>query len=315
MAQPSSLPPDLPTDVDHQVIHLPTWSEAQLLTGAAPAPTDRRAAHPTARARTHPLHQVVVLEFTGPLGVVVKDVDRAVQLSLADGPRGVVCDLSGVLKGAEQADLEVLATVGRHVRDWSGIPVALASPDPRTRKALRFHPLGSHLIVTQSVLQAVSAALAPPIPSVEWLRLAPHPTSPRASRNFVARTLLDWGLGRLIPSVSLVVSELVTSSTVHAGTDIDLSIAWNLGALRLTVRDNSPDPPRQRFSRFDQQGRGLSAIAGLSRSYGVLPTADGGKVVWAVLYAARPRPQTSRRSTESLTITKGRTMTDLCVEQ
>ncbi|MEO8517619.1 MAG: hypothetical protein ABI438_00450 [Dermatophilaceae bacterium] len=264
------------------------------------------------------MRQVVVLDFTGPLGAVVAHIDRAIERALADGPRGVVCDLSGVLEGAEQADIDVLATGGGHVRDWSGIPLAVASPDPRIRKALRIHPLGRHLIVTHSVLQAVSAVLATPIPAVEWLRLAPHPTAPRASRDFVARTLLDWGLGRLIPSVSLVVSELVTSSTVHAGTDIDLSIAWSLGALRLTVRDNSPDPPRQRFSRFDQQGRGLSAIAGLSRSFGVLPTADGGKVVWAVLYAARPRPQTSQRSDrgrlEPVTTTKERTMSDLSVE-
>jgi len=47
-------------------------------------------------------------------------------------------------------------------------------------------------------------------------------------------------LGRVISSASLVVSELVTNSTIHAGTDIALSVAWNAGALRLTVRDNSP---------------------------------------------------------------------------
>ena len=125
------------------------------------------------------------------------------------------------------------------------------------------------------------------MPVIEWQRLAPHPTAPRASRNFVSRTLLDWGLGRLIPSASLVVSELVTNSTIHAGSDVDLSISWNLEALRLTVRDNSFDLPRQRFSHFDQNGRGLSVVAGLSRSFGVLPT-DDGKVVWAVLNAARP---------------------------
>jgi anti-sigma regulatory factor (Ser/Thr protein kinase) len=104
----------------------------------------------------------------------------------------------------------------------------------------------------------------------------------------VSRTLLDWGLGRLIPSASLVVSELVTNSTIHAGSGVDLSISWDLEALRLTVRDNSPELPRQRFSRFDQNGRGLSVVAGLSRSFGVLPTADHGKVVWAVLNAAKP---------------------------
>jgi len=89
----------------------------------------------------------------------------------------------------------------------------------------------------------------------------------------------------------LVVSELVTNSTIHAGTAIELSVAWNLGLLRLTVRDHSPDLPRQQYPQFgDVHGRGLSVVAALSRDFGVLPTADGGKLVWAVLNAARPKP-------------------------
>src|SRR5665811_1528383 len=108
---------------------------------------------------------------------------------------------------------------------------------------------------------------------------------PRAARNFVTRTLLDWGLGRVISSASLVVSELVTNSTIHAGTDIALSVAWNAGTLRLTVRDNNPGLPHQRHSAPDLHGRGLTIVAGLSRAFGVLPTADGGKVVWAVFDA------------------------------
>jgi anti-sigma regulatory factor (Ser/Thr protein kinase) len=232
---------------------------------------------------------VVVLEVAGPLRDVVEDLDRAIQLALADGPRGVVCDLSLVFEGAEPGAVEVLATAGRHVRDWPTIPVAVACPDPQVRAALRAHPLGGHLIVTASTLPAVSAVLVTPHPAVEWLRLAPHPTAPRASRDFVERTLLDWGLGPLIPSASLVVSELVTNATINAGTDITVSVSSNLGALRLTVRDHSPDLPHERSYQQNVHGRGLFVVAGLSRAVGVLPTADGGKVVWAVLNAAPPR--------------------------
>ena len=53
--------------------------------------------------------------------------------------------------------------------------------------------------------------------------------------------------------------------------------------MRLTVRDNSPDLPRARYTHFDLYGSRVSAVAGISRAFGVLPTADGGKVVWAVL--------------------------------
>jgi len=90
-----------------------------------------------------------------------------------------------------------------------------------------------------------------------------------------------------------VISQLVTNSTIHAGTDIDLSIAWNMEALRLTVRDTSPDLPRQRHPHLGVHGRGTSLVQALSRTFGVLPTADSGKVVWDVLNAARPHPRTA----------------------
>jgi hypothetical protein len=230
----------------------------------------------------------VVLEILGALGDVVEDLDEAIQLALADGPRSVICDLSAVHAGAEQGAIEMLASAGRHVRDWPGIPVAIAHPDPQVRAALAAHSMGAHLIVKAAVVPAISAVLATPLPSVKWLRLAPHPTAASASRNFVTRTLLTWGLAPLISSACLVVSELVTNSTIHARTDIHLSLAWSLGAIRLTVRDDSPDLPKQRYSEFDVHGRGLSLVIGISRAFGVLPTACGGKVVWAVLNTALP---------------------------
>ena len=244
---------------------------------------------------TRPIGQVVVLEVVGPLGEVVEDLDQAIQVALADGPRGVVCDLSAAPKDAQPGAVEWLAMAGRHVRHWPAIPVGVACPNPRVREALSNHPLGRHLIVTASVAPVLSAMLAIPIPDVDGLALTPHPTAPRASRDFVARALVRWGLGPMVPATSLVASELVTNSTIHAGTAIELSVAWNLGLLRLTVRDKSPDLPRAQFPQFvDVHGRGLSVVAALSRAFGVLPTTDGGKLVWAVLNAARPKPRSVR---------------------
>jgi hypothetical protein len=299
IVKPTSSPDDYSADFDYHVVRFPTRPAASVPADSPAQPAGRQAAGFQVRVRRHAIHQVMVLDVVGRLGDVVEDLDRAIQLALAEGPRGVVCDLSVVLEGAEPGAAEALAAAGRHVRDWHGMPVAVACSDPRVGEALSAHPLGRHLIVTESVLPAVSAVLATSTPVVEWLQLTPHPTAPRASRDFVTRTLLGWGLGSLIPSASLVVSELVTNSTVHAGTDIGLSVAWNLGALRLSVRDSSPDLPRQRYSRFDLHGRGLCVVAGLCRAFGVLPTADGGKVVWAVLDAARPLPLVRPRRSES----------------
>ena len=122
---------------------------------------------------------------------------------------------------------------------------------------------------------------------VRRLQLTPHPTAPRAARDYVTRTLLDWQLSRVIPFASLVVSDLVASSSVYAGTDIDLSVAWDRGALRLTVADHAPALARHSHSDHDLPGRTQTLLAGLTRAFGVLPTADGGKVVWAVLDAPR----------------------------
>ena len=287
MAQPPSNVHGLPVNprVGLAPTQLPTRGPADL----SAKPARRPATGRQVRTRTRAIREVVVIDVSGRLSDVVEDLDRAIRLALAEGPRGVVCDLSNVLEDADPVAVEVLATAGRHVRDWPGIPVAVACPDHRVREALRAHPLGGHLILTASLFSAVSEVAATPIQTIERLQLSAHPTAPRASRNFVARTLLDWRLGRAIPFASLVVSELVASSAVSAGTDIDLSVAWNLEALRLTVRDHGHALPHQGHTVHDLHRRGLTVVAGLSRTFGVLPTEGAGKVVWAVLEARRPR--------------------------
>ena len=294
IVQQLRIPQTPPTDFDRRVVMLQTgdapYDPAELPARSAGRPGMGRQW----QARTRAIRQVAVLEVAGVLSDVVEDLDRAIQLALAEGPRGVVCDLSAVLDGTEPGAVEILATAGRHVRDWPGIPVGVACPDPQVREALNAHPLGRHLIVTESTFSAVSAVLSTPVLVVERLQLAAHPTAPSASRNFVTRILRDWQLDRVMPFASVVVSRLVASSSLNAGTAIELSVAWNAGALRLTVADHGPALPGQRLSDPDLQGRGLTvAVAGLSRTFGVLPTADDGKVVWAVLEAPRQHRSTS----------------------
>ena len=140
MVQQPSSPHDLSTDFDHHVVLFPTRYAPNVPAELPAQSAGRPATGPQVRVRRHAIRQVVVLEVAGRLSDVVEDLDRAIQLALADGPRGVVCDLSAVLEGAEPVAVEVLATAGRHVRDWPGIPVAVACPDPRVREALRAHP-------------------------------------------------------------------------------------------------------------------------------------------------------------------------------
>lgn len=265
---------------------------------------DHMAASPKLQqVRMYALDDVVVLEVAGRLSDVVEDLDRAIQLALSDGPRGVACDLSAVLEDADPDAVDMLATAGRHVQDWPGTPVAVACRDSRVLSALKAHPLGAHLIVTKSALTAVAEILASPTPAVERIHLAPQPTAARASRDFVTRTLLRWKLGSSIPCVCLVVSELVTNAALHAGTDIDVSLAWDMTALRLTVADRSFDLPHQQHYHFDRRHRGLTIVAGLSRAFGVLPTAPVGKVLWAVFDVPKPHASTRPRHHEPVSAT------------
>ena len=299
MAQQSSspdesLPYEVYADLNPHVLRFPTcptaWDSSDL--------SDRSAGRPAtawrAQVSTRTIRQVTVFGVGGRLSPVVEDLDRAIELALADGPRGVVCDLSAACGGIEAVAVDMLATAGRHVRDWPAIPVVVACPDPQVREALRAHPLGRHLIVAESLFCAVSAVLAAPTLSVERLRLAPHPTAPHAARNFVTHTLLNWQLDRVAPFASRLASELVASSSINAGTDIDLSLAWNHGALRLTVRDQGLGLPGQPQTGHDLHGQSLTVVAALSRAFGVLPAGNGDKVVWAVLEAPRPPPPTSQ---------------------
>lgn len=256
------------------------------------------SADPHRPVRTYTARQVAILETSGRFGNAVEDLDPAIELAMANAPRGVVCDLTTMLEGPQPGEVDLLAKAGRHVRDWPGIPVAVACPDPQVGDSLAAHALGAHLIVTKSILLALSAVLRTPTPAVEWLHLAPHPTAPRAARDFVTRTLLGWGLGSVIPTASLVISELVTNSTVHAGTKIDLSIAWDGPAVRLTVQDRGTGRPRPQIAGLGPHGRGLTIVSGLSRGFGCLPTGDGGKVVWAVLEVPLPGSLTGPEPSE-----------------
>ncbi len=252
----------------------------------------------TGSVRTHIVGQVVVLDAAGRLSDVVLALDWAIRRALADEPRGVVCDISDTWDCGATGALRLLATAGAHSRYWPGIPVAVACRDPQVRQTLRAKPLADHLIVTQSRRIALAAILRTRSPQVVSLALTAHPTAPRAARDFVSEFLLDRGLGPLIQTARLVITELVTNAMIHAGTDIELSVAVHHDALRLTVRDRCPTPPRRSAPASGSGRHGLAIIAGLSTACGVLPTVDGGKAVWVVL------DQTSSQAKEPPTGTR-----------
>lgn len=233
--------------------------------------------------------EVAVVAGVGRLEDVVADLRRAVLLALAEDPSAVVCDLTGVSDGSDADARVLLTTMAQRVRDWPAVPLALPCPNGALRQRLRDQPLSEHVLLRATVRQAMAAVGRSTAPTTARLELAPHVTASRVARDFVSRTCLDWGIAQAIASACLVVSELVTNGLRHAATDMDLTLAWHGGLLRLALRDRSSQPlPDPRPDPDSVDGRGLALVAACSRAWGVLPTADGGKVVWAVVDVRGP---------------------------
>ncbi|MDQ1396675.1 MAG: hypothetical protein QOG64_1934 [Acidimicrobiaceae bacterium] len=111
--------------------------------------------------------------------------------------------------------------------------------------------------------------------------LANDATSARRARAFVASTLEDWGLTRLVDVATLLTSELVTNAVLHARSRIDLRMRQRPGgAVRVEVIDESfREPFRLQAPAEATAGRGLAILDVLAARWGV-DTLDTGKAVW-----------------------------------
>lgn len=110
--------------------------------------------------------------------------------------------------------------------------------------------------------------------------LDPDPTSVGRARRWLSRQLEEWGLEDLDYDASVVLSELVTNSILHARTPVTLRVTRSR-ALRLEVFDSSPILPTLRGAGAETTtGRGLHLVGALASAWGSEPR-QGGKVVWA----------------------------------
>jgi sigma-B regulation protein RsbU (phosphoserine phosphatase) len=120
--------------------------------------------------------------------------------------------------------------------------------------------------------------------------------SPATARRTVQEALAAAGLDVLLDEALLLVSELVTNSVVHAGTDIQLRIDIGPGQARIEVIDHgSGFPVRQDAAHSTREdGRGIFLLDAFAQEWGTRHFA-GGKSVWFVLgvtdrIVARPVP-------------------------
>ena len=115
--------------------------------------------------------------------------------------------------------------------------------------------------------------------------LEPTVESPGAVREELRAYLEEHGLEALVPTATLLVSELVANAVFHAAGDIEVSVSFDGHCLRVEVRDHNPALPETRSPDDDDGGHGLHIVEGFATSWGSRVIPDGGKVTWFELDA------------------------------
>jgi hypothetical protein len=224
------------------------------------------------------------VEVHGPLAEVAEEAYQTLLVALAEEPAEVVCDLTGVTGPIRPESAGVVACVGTEVQQWPGSPVGIVCPSLALRHRLTQHPEAHALVIGDRRGVVLSRLADHPERTVARATLEPEARSSGAARQMVAEACLDWDCGIQLEAATLIASEMVTNALLHAGTMLELSVARCEDRLRIAVGDgNTRTPQRQPMDPSRVTGRGMLLVAAFSRSWGVLPTAQGGKVVWAVL--------------------------------
>lgn len=111
-------------------------------------------------------------------------------------------------------------------------------------------------------------------------RLVPEPTSAGEARRFVTKMLADWGVVDTVDLVTLLVSELVTNSVLHAHSIMGLAVELREQTVRVELADRSPAMPvLLELGDGTLTGRGLALVDTCAVRWGVEPH-RAGKTVW-----------------------------------
>ena len=104
----------------------------------------------------------------------------------------------------------------------------------------------------------------------------------RSARKEIDQVCLDNGIELdVVEHVSLVASELVTNSVMHAATSVRVTLEKWQNSLRLVVEDENPAEPVVTSNDAESEGgRGLHIVNELCQDWGFEATAEG-KKVWA----------------------------------
>ncbi len=206
------------------------------------------------------------------------DVVSELRHVLAENPLVVILELAELAEST-RAMLDVFEPVASYLAAWPGTVVVVCVPDP-AKAARRLPPtIIDRVVPSRSWEEGLERArhLVPHQHRTTTF-LQPHPQACDDGRSFTRRTLRDWRLEELTWSASLVVSELVTHSIVHADTALDLTLSRVDEQIRIAVHDYGSD--NLRIRQLDAPSdpledplrhRGLLLVRALTRCWGVFP--------------------------------------------
>ncbi len=134
-------------------------------------------------------------------------------------------------------------------------------------------------------LHADAGAAIPPrysVPIEIRTVFSPLPASAGAARRFVRDVLMTRRVGdRVVETVELLTSELVTNAVIHARSPAELLVSVGDGVVRIEVSDDDATPPTRRALDLQSaSGRGIAIVAELAAEWGVEQVPDDGKRVW-----------------------------------
>lgn len=207
------------------------------------------------------------------------DAEAALGVAADEQPDLIILDLD--MPG--RSGLDVLPELrerapGASVVILSNLPRHRLGEAARERGAIGYveKRVGPDRLVSEILMASAISQLA--LDGVTVALPADH-SSPREARRIV-REDVDLGDPKLLPSVELLVSELVTNAVVHASSAPRVEVHVSTASVRVAVHDDDATMPRPRTpDPAKPGGRGLHILDRLASRWGAEPRADG-KVVW-----------------------------------
>lgn len=169
-----------------------------------------------------------------------------------------------------------------------GVLRAVRAATPETRVVLHARAAevdmapGTEQWIARLVDLVVDPVRAAPLEA--RLVLSEETLSVPVGRRFVNDLLDEWSLAELIPSASLLTSELVANAVRHVTGPCALEVTFHDDVLRIGVADAGHGmPDLQVLGPTSENGRGLHIVSAFSTAWGVDQLSDGSKLVWTEL--------------------------------